>query len=63
MLWDYTLVATYITKILGIKRERNSRKNKNKMCLNMFFDEKGHGVKSDKNLYTAHENSTDENPL
>jgi predicted nucleotidyltransferase len=54
MLWTTRLIAVCITKILGIKRERRSRKNKNKMCLNMFLDERDMEL-SEKNLYTAHE--------
>lgn len=54
MLWTTRLMATFITKILGIKREYKSRKNKDKLCLNMFLDERDMEL-SEKNLYTAHE--------
>ena len=54
MLWTTRLMATCITKILGIKREYKSRKNKDKLCLNMFLDERDMEL-SEKNLYTAHE--------
>lgn len=54
MLWTTRLLVTFITKILGIKRDYKSRKNKDKLCLNMFLDEKEMEL-SEKNLYTAHE--------
>lgn len=54
MLWTTRLMLIFLTKLFGIKREYKKRKNKNKLCLNMFLDETNLEI-NEKNIYTAHE--------
>ena len=55
-LWTTRFLSTLLLDILGKRRKPNDKKFKDKICLNMFVDEKGMIVpKKEKDLYTAHE--------
>ena len=55
-LWTTRFLSTLLLDILGKRRKPNDKKFKDKICLNMFVDEKGMIVpKKERDLYTAHE--------
>jgi hypothetical protein len=55
-LWMTRFLVTALLSIIGIRRKRNDKKSKNKICLNMFMDEsKLTFEKNRKDLFTAHE--------
>lgn len=53
-LWVTRIMVVIAAKLMGIKREYKSKATTNKLCLNMFMDERELEI-SDKNIYTAHE--------
>lgn len=54
LLWTTRFLVSILLSILGKKRGRNSRKVTDKICLNLFIDERNVGF-NEKNLYFAHE--------
>lgn len=55
-VWITRLLSVIFLRIKGVRRRKNEKKLKDKICLNMFLDKtKLELVKEMKNLYTAHE--------
>jgi len=55
-LWTGRLVALILVQILGLRRSFGQKSIKDKVCLNLFFDESNLCVpKQKRNLYVAHE--------
>ena len=55
-LWTGRFIAVILTQILGLKRKRGAKKAKDKICLNLFFDESKLLVPDFKKTeYVAHE--------
>ncbi len=55
-MWTARFLCFFTAMILGLRRKRNQKKAANKVCLNLFFDERELLVPSYKrNEYTAHE--------
>jgi predicted nucleotidyltransferase len=53
-LWITRLMAVFYLELLGKRRRPQSKKIKNKFCLNVFLDKSNLEIKN-KNAYTAHE--------
>ncbi len=55
-LWTGRFVALLLAQILGIRRKRGERQAKDKICPNLFFDEKNLKiVKNKQTFFVAHE--------
>lgn len=55
-LWTTRLLATVILDLFGLRRRPGQLIVRNKLCLNMFVDERNLAVgKSERDLFTAHE--------
>ncbi len=55
-LWTTRFLAILLLELLGRRRRPGESDYKNKICLNMFVDEKGMAVpESERDIYTAHE--------
>lgn len=55
-LWTGRFLAILTAKILGLHRKREDKLVKDKICLNLFFEESDMAITVNKrNLYTAHE--------
>ncbi len=54
MLWATRFMVILTAKIFGMKREYKNKRHKDKLCLNMFLDEREMEF-TDKSLYVAHE--------
>lgn len=55
-IWAARFMCLSIAWVLGLRRKRNQKKAANKVCLNLFFDERELSVPIHKrNEYTAHE--------
>jgi predicted nucleotidyltransferase len=55
-LWAGRLICLAIAELLGLRRKRRERRAKDKVCLNLFFDEKELEVPDNKKTkYIAHE--------
>lgn len=55
-MWTARFAAVFFAIILGLKRSRGVKNAPNKVCLNLFFDERELSVpKHKRNVYTAHE--------
>ncbi len=54
MLWTTRFMVVLLAKIFGKKREYKEKKIKDRLCFNMFLDEREMDF-FDRNLYTAHE--------
>lgn len=55
-IWITRLLSSIMLDILGLRRRRADRKVANKVCLNMFVDERVLSVpKERRDIYTAHE--------
>lgn len=55
-LWSGRFISLCLASMLGIRRGREERQVKNKVCLNLFFDERELKIPKQKHtLYVAHE--------
>lgn len=55
-LWTGRFIALFLAQCLGVRRKRGEQNVQNKVCLNLFFDEKKLEVPDvKKNIYIAHE--------
>lgn len=55
-LWVTRMIVLCVLEVLGVRRSRESKNNKNKICVNMFIDESTMRWGVDRrNLYSAHE--------
>lgn len=55
-VWITRLVSLFCLQVKGVRRKRNEKKAKNKICLNMFLSEQSLLVPQEKqDIYTAHE--------
>ena len=55
-LWSGRFISLYLASMLRIRRSRGERQVKDKVCLNLFFDERELKIPKQKHtLYVAHE--------
>lgn len=55
-LWTARFLAVFLAELFGLRRRRKAKKVKDKVCLNLFFEESNLSVlKSKRNVYVGHE--------
>ena len=55
-LWTARFMSLIIAQIIGKRRRKGQTKIRDRVCLNLFFDESGMSIpKYKRNIYTAHE--------